>query len=469
MRSVGWVGVLLLALLLGGEARAEAPPDPRIAEADALLGDASGFERAAALYAEVLADDPNAPEVRLKRARVLAWARRYDESLAEYDVLRAAPEPPEDLEIERAEVLSWAARSDEAEAAFGAILAENPEDARAARGLARTLAWSGRAGAADRAYARALELEDDPEARSEWVKLRAGHPPSLDQEFDYYEDSDGFRRLRATAIAGLYADLDTQATLEVGFTQLNADPTPLTAVFPDEDRAIEALAGVRRRFGERLEATLALGGRSWEHASARFLARARGAWTLAGSGVLGFAVDHGDFLERSDSLAAVEAGISDTTTGVSLWKGLPWRLEYWGRFESSFLSDANERLAFESSLSWRPFEEHTLRLMLAGSVLGYTGSSDLYYDPKSDLSAVLAVTHRLELSHGLELEARASGGYGRSEQDAVVGVGFAYDVSGALSWVVGPLRLSLHGGRAQSRRDSSYVSHRAGASVGLDL
>jgi hypothetical protein len=180
-------------------------------------------------------------------------------------------------------------------------------------------------------------------------------------------------------------------------------------------------------------------------------------------------VEHGDFLERSDSLAAVERGISDTTTSLSLWHPLGRGLEYWGRFQASFLSDANQRLAFESSLSWQPWEESGLRVLAAGSVLSYTASSDLYYDPDSDLTGVLALLHRLELPGGGELELRAGGGYGRSHQDGASSAGFAYDVSGALSWVLGPLRLRLHGGRSQSRRANSYVSHHAGASLGFDL
>ncbi len=461
-------GIALLALLAAPAASA-AEADPRVAEADALLGDPSGFERAAALYAEALAAEPAAAELRLKRARVLAWAERYAESLDEYAVLLAEAEPPAAARIERAEVLSWAGRHAEAEAAFRALLAEDPDDARAARGLARTLAWSGQAGAADRAYARALALEDDAEARAEHTRLRAGHPPSVEQRFDYYEGSDGFRRLRGAAVGGVTLDLDTRATLEVGALGLDAEPTPLTAGLPDSDRAVEALAGVSRRFGERLEGSLALGGRGWEHAPTRFLGRAGAAFTLQSGGVLRLDVEHGDFLERSDSLAAVELGIADTTAGASLWHELGRRVEYWGRLQGSFLSDANERLAFESSLSWRPWEEHGLQLLAAGSVLSYTRASDFYYDPQSDLSAGLALLHRQELPSRGELSLRVGGGYGRSEQDGVSSAGFAYDVSGALSWVFGPLRLRLHGGRAQSQRAQSYVSHHAGASLGFDL
>lgn len=110
-------GLAFLALLAASAAAAEA--DPRIAEADALLGDPSGFERAAALYAEVLSADPAAAELRLKRARVLAWAERYAESLDEYAVLLAEAGPPAAARIEQAEVLSWAGRHAEAEAAVG--------------------------------------------------------------------------------------------------------------------------------------------------------------------------------------------------------------------------------------------------------------------------------------------------------------------------------------------------------------
>lgn len=80
----GAARVSLVALLLAASTSPAAEPDPRVAEADALLGDPSGFERAAALYVPVLADHPGAAGVRLKRARVLAWDPCYAESLEEY-------------------------------------------------------------------------------------------------------------------------------------------------------------------------------------------------------------------------------------------------------------------------------------------------------------------------------------------------------------------------------------------------
>jgi tetratricopeptide (TPR) repeat protein len=456
--------VLLLVLL---SARAWAA-DPRVEEADALLADPEGFERAAALYRATLADAED-PQVRLRLARVLSWSEAYDESIAEYDALARSGEAPPGTRIERAEVLSWAGRYQEAEAAFRELLEEDPENARAARGLARVLAWSGRHGQADRAYARALALEEDAELRRDWARLRSGYPPTLESGADLYEDSDGFRRLQSFTRAGFHPDLDTQATLEVELTRLEADATPATAGLPRGDWGVAALAGASRRFGERTQARLALGGRSWDRADATFLARAGASYTLPTPGVLSASLEHGDFLVRSDSLAAVETGIRDTTTGLSLWHELPRRTEIWSRFQSSFLSDGNERLALEGSLAWQPWQHRKLLLQLAGGWLGYTGTSALYYDPASDVSVGVSARYEQELWRGLEAELGAGSGWGRTEQDGATSAGFAYHVSGSLAWVLGRVRLSLYAGRAQSRRASSYVSHSAGARLGLDF
>jgi hypothetical protein len=353
--------------------------------------------------------------------------------------------------------------------AFRALLQEDPEDARAARGLARVLNWSGRTQEADRAYARALEFEDDPEARSEWAALRARYPPSLASGFEFFEDSDGFQRI-ASSMEGVYhLDLATRLNARAVLIRLEAKPTPATLAFPQDDRGIEYRLGAHRKLGERFEGELELGGRSWDRASTRFLARARLAYTLPEQGLVALNVDHGDFLERSGSLAAVQAGIRDTTIGGSLWKGFGPKAEYWGQIQGSLLSDSNQRLAADTTLSWRPWVDRYLRLHPTAAALGYTRSSDLYYDPRADIGARLGLTHRIDLPLGLRFDFVAGGGFGYSKQDGQSGVGPAYDLEASLSCSLGRWRLAVGGGRRQSRRETIYTSNRATAHVGLDF
>jgi hypothetical protein len=453
------------------EPRPAAQPDPRVAEADALLADRQGFPRAIELYRAALDAAPEDRGVRLRLARVLAWSERYDESVAEYDRLLALYEPapagPLDLAIERAEVLSWAGRSAEAIAGFESVLAADPASARAARGLARACRWSGQAAKADRAYARALTLEDDPEARREWAALRAGFPPRAAAESEYYADNDHFRRLSSSLVGSLFADLDTLVTARGRMLDLRGPR--LAAGLARADRGGEVALGLRRRLFPRLEAELELGARIFREAGAGPLARARLEYTTAGEAVLGLEVDHRDALDRTDSLAALEDGLRDTTARATLWKGLPRGLELFGDAQVAVLSDSNLRSAAAATLAFRPWAERELRLHVGAGYLGYATSSELYYDPEYDLSGLVGISHRAELPRRLTLDLEARGGFGAARQDGRSASGPAYEVAGSLAWRVGGVRLALRASRAQSQRESSYVAHRVFATVGLDL
>jgi hypothetical protein len=406
--------------------------------------------------------------VRLRLARVLAWSRRYDESLAELDSLLAAPAPLPGLRIERAEVLSWAGRLEAAEAEFSALLEEDPNDARAARGLARVYNWTGRLAEADRGYQRALSLAPDREATEEWGALRAGFPPTATAGFEFYRDNDDFQRMGATLGGGYYWDPDTLLRSSFTFTHIEHSGMDAPGL-ADRDRGWGATLGVRRRLLERLEGELDLGARVWEEAGAFPLARGSLRYTTESAFVLGGFVDHGDFLTRSDSVAAVEDGIRDTTTGLSAWRAFGAHFEGFAEVQNSFLSDSNTRHAAGATLSWRPWSERALQVHAGAAWLGYTQNSDLYYDPDSDFEGTLALTHTLVLHERLELKLRSAFGWGVASQDGERSNGPGYQLGADLAWRIGRFRLSLVGGRAQSQRARSYVAHRAGATLGVDF
>jgi tetratricopeptide (TPR) repeat protein len=459
----------VLALFASAVSAEDAAPDPRIEEADALLGERSGFEPAAALYRAVLADRPDAPLVRLKLARVLAWDERWDESIAEFDALLDAAPADRELALERAEVLSWAGRTDPALAAFDAVLAEAPDDARAARGRARTLRWAGRAGDADRAYARALELEDDAELREEWAVLRAGYPPRGGAEFEYLEDSDGYRRIGAAASASYFFDLDTQLTARAGYLDVEHSVEGAPAELAEADRAFEISASGRRALGERWLAVVELGARVWREAGAMPLVRADLQYSSRGGTVMGLGVDHRDALDRTGSLAAVEDGVRDTLVRATAWRGWRHGIESFAEIQAGLLTDSNTRVASGASLSWQPWEAHELRLHASGSYLGYTDESDLYYDPELDVSGELAASFRRALIGTLVLDVECGGGYGHAEQAGEAGRGPAYRVGAALAWRLGRFRFSVGGSHARSQRASVYTANRAVATIGVDL
>jgi tetratricopeptide (TPR) repeat protein len=471
-------------LLLLASAPALAEPDPRVAEADGLLGERESFARAVELYRAALAEMPGEREVRRRLARVLAWSQRYDEALAEYDRLiqqqasEAEPAQAEaagaraaslELAVERAEMVSWAGRSEEAIAAFEAVLALDPRNARAARGLARAYRWSGRKSPADRAYSRALELEEDPEARREWAALRAGFSPRTNVEAELYADSEDFRELRTLASASFFPDLDTQLVGRAGIIDLRGPRVAAAPWLEREDRGGELAFSAKRIFGERVEGELGLGARIFRHAGAFPLVRGRLQYTSRRGAVLGLEVDHRDALERTGSLAALEDRLRDTTTRVSVWKALPRRFEIFADAQVGLLSDSNLRSGTGATLSWQPWKERELRLNVGGGYVGYTKTSELYYDPEWDASGFVGLSHREQLPFHLTADLEARGGWGSARQDGVSGKGPAYEVAGSLARRVGSVRLAVRASRAQSQRESSYVANRIFATVGLDL
>jgi tetratricopeptide (TPR) repeat protein len=132
------VGLLIgLAEHLSGLVRA---PDDPVIEASLSLLDRAGA-------------DQNALGVALARARLLAAADRWTDSLVQIEqaiTLDAASAAAWRL---RADVLSWAGRHDEAILAYERYFAISDSDADARRQYARVLGWSGRHAEAIRAYA----------------------------------------------------------------------------------------------------------------------------------------------------------------------------------------------------------------------------------------------------------------------------------------------------------------------------
>jgi tetratricopeptide (TPR) repeat protein len=452
----------------GPQAPGPGDPDPRVAEADALLGDRAGYDRAVELYRAVLADRPDDVPVRQRLARVLAWASRYDESVAEYDRLLASPAPPDDARVERAEVLSWAGRLGEAEAEFQALLAHDPADARAARGLARSYRWSGRRADADRAYERALSLEEDAELRGEWTALRAGYRPSFAGEIGWFEDDEGLRRITQSAEAGGWLDLDTR--LSARATRLDVkQPGGAAFGLPESDLGHELMAGVERHFGERTVGELALGGRTWEHAGSLPVARGRVTFTPTAGASYTAALSYSDAFAHTDSLLAVEDDVRDASAALSTWRDLGRSRELYGALGASFFSDGNQRRSAEVSLAYRPFAGRGLLLGAGLGYLGYADPSDLYYAPDLDATGKLFGRWRQGLLDQLTLDLDASGGWGLVREDGLRSDGPSWEALGSLTWARGRVHVALRVGYARSQRAIVYSAEHATLVVGLDL
>ena len=113
---LGWAGKREEAVAtLSSVPVASLSPSAAVLLADLTLGD-NKFAEATELYRHALASAPDDQPTRFKLARVLSWQKRYDESLAEFDlILKAAPA---DVQVRRhrAQVLGWDGRVEESAA-----------------------------------------------------------------------------------------------------------------------------------------------------------------------------------------------------------------------------------------------------------------------------------------------------------------------------------------------------------------
>lgn len=462
MRRLLAIALLVCAPALEGQAL-----DPRIDQANSLLGDASGYARAIELYREVLEESPDDNEARLALARVLSWDRQFEDSLREYD--RLLLDGVAGARSQRAAVLSWAGRYDEAESEFRGLLDDDPADAEAARGLARVLSWSGRRNSAARAYERALDLEDDPEARNEWLRLLEGYRPTLRSTTTWFRDSDDFQRTGTRAELRTYLDYETQVISAAGFLDVDTRQKLAGGREVSDDRGYEASFGVRRALSEDLSAELHVGVRGFERYGVSPLVESQLTWSQ-GDGSITLGIDHRDALDRTSSARAASKDIRDTGFSLSGWGPLGERFELWGRLQGAVLSDSNGRHGVASSLAWRPWRDHQFRMTLAAGYLGYTIDSPHYYAPRYDTTTRLGISHRIGLGSGFSLDLEAGGGIGYSEEDNEgPQFGPAYDVRGGVSWLIEPWRISLRAGRSQSQRDSTYATTTAAFDISVDF
>lgn len=462
------------------------PTDPRVIEANALLGDDAARERAIALYREVLADDPDHDLARMWLARVLSWEGRYDEALAHYDHFLARAEPPPWAALERAQVLSWAGRYDRAEAAFRDLLAADPEGAAALRGLAFVYQWSGREARAVDTFERALAVEDDPEARRALGELRARLGGRARSDARLFRDSDDF---------GLWS-VGVDGSVDLGFrtrilgesrvawveTQ-REDPALPTAGEAEDARAASAMLGVEQRLGSGWVARALVGGRRWtEAADDVLLVRGELETTFGERLAAGVRVEHGDFLARSYSLDAVLSDVRDTSVRGWLWAGLAPRLGLYAYSEGSFLDGrrSNRRVAGGASLDFTPWPGRELRLSLSLDALHFDDRSSVYYDPILSLDSALGLAGSLPLAGWLDLEAVLATGYGFSREEQVFldpvtasRVAEVTDAHGPTARVeggpvlhLGSWSLSARASYSLSRRATEYTTWSAGLGLG---
>ena len=461
---------LALVALVAGRVAAEPTQEQseRLERAGALLEDRADWDEAITLYRALLVESPEWTEPRLGLARVLAWRGDYGESLEHYERVAASPSAPPDLAVERAEVLSWAGRNSEARVLFEEVLARSPDDPRAARGLARTYLWSGQRTKANVWYIRALALQDDAEARQEYGALRGELNKQIGAGAFAFFDSENFSYLRTGADASLDWDFDTRIYAYTGALLISQDRGS-DGVLPnslDHDSAIEGRVGVERRFATRWKGIAELGGRGWEHAEDRVLARGVLEYAPNENAVAALEVDHGDQLEHSYSLESVQQGIARTGGKLSYWRQLSSAWEGYGEVGGAWLSDSNGEIAMGGSVAWRPFPAVDVQIAVSLDAMHYQDLSPYYYSPDIDLGGTLSMMGRVPIHGALAFVFDAGGGAGFSQEQGASSFGPAYRAKLGLRWDRGGFSVALDAARSQSVRDSSYTTHEAALRVG---
>jgi tetratricopeptide (TPR) repeat protein len=507
LRAVAWALAALCLLWTSAALAIEdddapLPSDPRVIEANSLLGEESQRDHVIRLYGEVLAEDPDNDIARMWIARVLSWDGQYDASLAHYERFLRRSEPPDWAAPERAAVLSWAGRYEEAEAAYLAILERDPRHAEAARGLARVYQWSGRNRDAARAYERALEIEEDAGARRDLESLYASRASQGRSSSEFFTDSDDFVLSSTTVRASSDLDLATRILARTTYTYLEAqrDSDSRFDPFADEDsstQGVDALVGLERQLGRGLVARVLAGGRRWEGAPSTALVQAELEWTVGEGLATGLALDYGDFLSRSHSIDSVLEGVDAVTVRAWTWAALAPRLAVYGYAEGSFIgndsqsrselvdpdeaafpgetrevlsgSGRNERVAWGASLDVTPFPDLDVTLSFGADFSHYRDDSAVFYDPHLTSDGSVTLSGRHQFTEWFAFEGQAGGGYGYAKQDGLEGDGFTYRLAGGPTFTFGGLSIAARGARTANQRATSYETWGASVDVGMSF
>lgn len=133
------------------------------------------FSKALEMYDQALALEKGSPATRFRKAMLLSWMKKLDESIALYTELIDAPATPPELRsrcvVRRAEVMAWNKDFDKAAAELTALAAKETRNAEARLQLGQVMEWQGRFKEAKDQYRDVLVI--DPEAAEAKRRLEA--------------------------------------------------------------------------------------------------------------------------------------------------------------------------------------------------------------------------------------------------------------------------------------------------------
>ncbi len=445
------------------EAQQAETTEAKLSRANSFLGSQQEYPEAVRLYREILAVAPGHREARLRLAQVLSWSGELEASLREYAELRRRFPGDAEIRINQAEVLSWSGQTKSALEAFERILEQEPGNARAARGVARVLSWSGRKPQAERAYQRALALEEDKEARSEWIELRKTLRPSLELEANSFSDSSDFDRRDAWAEYSGFQDMATRVGIRMGWIQVShpQDQVALAVRSPfDDDSGMDLGFVFDRSFDSGPKLTAEIGGRRWEEAGTSPYARFHLVHTFEKLGSVGAHLVHEEYGDVSNSFEAIQEQIRQTALAATLYRRLGAKLGAFGRLEVASLDDGNSRQSFYGALTFYPFSKLDADLSLGTNFMSFSDDSDSYYAPESDFGLDLLWQHRMPMSPALEFRYKAALGLQSTKVRSASESGTLWNAEAQIKWERDPWTARLRFGVSYSQRSSRYSTRR---------
>jgi len=391
----------------------------------ATIGDSSG---AASLWGRAASLAPSNDTIRLAYAQALQWSGDPSAAIEQYSVL-IAHRPSAALLLARGQLYVW--RGDNARGAADLRRSVELEPSYSAYALLGDVArWEGRFGEARSMYYRALAVApNDPRvtlALSELHRTEALYVASTGAAAEgwtttgtYAEDNVGFLFLAAGASAGVA--LDDETVVGVGLEQRRIAQRYAHA----RSRYIDGFAvdaRARRQLGSHV--ALSLYGGIARHAAVPDLGFGGVAaeWTrgrISASVSLGEGPVYGSLMSmatlapRVGSPGAAGGPVTGRTATASVSVPLG-RASLTVTGERLELSDGNARSLLSAAV--RVPLAANVAALYDGSLMGYTRTSDLYWDPHRYASQAIGVEVSGKPANGLTLSLRALPGIAVSEE-----------------------------------------------------
>lgn len=381
------------------------------------------LDSALVLIARARVPEPSDAGLLMDEARLLSWAGRLPESIADFDRLLGIEPDHREARLGRARVLGWSGRYAAADSMYAWMLDAKPDDIEALVGQAQNAVWRGQPGVAEAQYLAAVRIDGnnvdaliglarlrraqgrqhsaathvsralrlDPRSRAATTlsrEIRAAQRPQVDLGFSVSRDSDlnlNWSRTLSTSLALA----DGLRGLLAGASLAASDPAN------DASRTLGEV-GIEAAHGQ-AQLTLAGGGR-WLDPSAgpaRYAPTYRSSFSVRALDRLSAGVGFAHYpLDETAVLIGSGLALNDLQGSVEAELGHGFALSAGGG--AAWLSDGNHRASGLLALM-RPVRQLG-SVGVLGRVLSYERKGVGYFSPDrfalAEARTTLARSHR---------------------------------------------------------------------------